>query len=399
MAGLSVGILLKYVDLKIEQKSYVTFIAVILVLLAVISPLYADHLTSSQSVGSTNDDMYNTLTWIKANTPENSVLASWWDFGHLFTAVAHRQVVFDGGSQNNMRAYWIGRSLATSNEDLSAGILRMLANSGEDASNVLDSYTGNTTKTVTILNEILPMDRTQANTALTGTYGLDQQQANSVLDKTHPADTKPVYLILSSDMLSKAAWWSYFGTWNFENESSTHYSYYASQSSVENIDGKDFTLGTDNGVVGVSAASNETNGTTMNFAYLDQSKLNKTIDMFTSEDKKRLANELSEGTGNELLKPHKLIMVDNNQLSERIVNNNSDMSIMAFHQSDGSYFTVLFDSFLEDSVFTKLYLESGYNATRFNFSHSEPGISVWNVYEYPNSLATNATPVSNNTTS
>ena len=397
LSGIFVGIFVNYIDLKIEQKSYVTFIALVLVLLAVVSPVYADHLTSSQAVGSTNDDMYNTLTWIKANTPENSVLASWWDFGHLFTAVADRQVVFDGGSQNNMRAYWVGNSLATSNEDLSAGILRMLANSGEDASNVLDLYTQDTAKTVKILNEILPMDRTQANTALTGTYGLDQQQANSVLDLTHPTSTKPVYLILSSDMLSKAAWWSYFGTWDFENQTSYHYSYYAAQSNTENIAGRQFTLGLDNGVVGVSGTSNETNGSGMNFAYIDQSKLNKTIDMFTTEDKERLANELSEGTGNELLKPHKLVIVDNNQLSERIVNNNSNMSIMAFHQTDGSYFTVLFDSYLEDAVFTKLYLESGYDANRFAFAHSEPGISVWNVYEYPNSTATNATPVTNNT--
>ena len=398
MAGISVGIFLNYIDLKIEQKPYVTFIAIVLLLLAVVSPLYADHLTSSQSVGSTNDDMYNTLTWIKSNTPENSVLASWWDFGHLFTAVADRQVVFDGGSQNNMRAYWIGNSLSTSNQDLSAGILRMLANSGEEASNTLDLYTGDTSKTVKILNEILPMDRTQASAALTGTYGLDQQQANSVLDQTHPSNTKPVYLILSSDMLSKAAWWSYFGTWDFENQTSHHYSYYATQSATENINGKSFTLGTDNGVVGVSGTSNETNGSTMNFAYIDQSKLNKTIDMFTTEDKERLANELSEGTGNELIKPHKLILVENNQLSERIVNNNSNMSIMAIRQNDGSYFTVLFDTFLEDSVFTKLYLESGYNVTRFTFAHSEPGISVWGVDEYPNSQATNVTSVAENTT-
>ena len=86
------------------------------------------------------------------------------------------------------------------------------------------------------------------------------------------------------------------------------------------------------------------------------------------------------------------------QLSERIVNNNSNMSIMAFHQSDNSYFTVLFDSHLENSVFTKLYLESGYNATRFTFAHSEPGISVWGVNEYPNATAVGTTPTSNNTT-
>ena len=396
MAGLSIGFFLNYLDLKWEAKSYITAVAIVLLVLAVASPLYADHLTSSQSAGSTNDDMYNTLTWIKANTAPDTVLASWWDFGHLFTAVADRQVVFDGGSQNNMRAYWIGNSLTTPNENLSAGILRMLANSGEDASNTLDLYTNDTAKTVEILNKILPMDRTQANTELTGTYGLDQQQANSVLDLTHPANTKPVNLILSSDMLSKAAWWSYFGSWNFQNKTSVHYSYYPAQSTTEQINGKGFTMGLENGVVGVQSTSNETNGTGMTFAYVDQTKLNKTLNMTTTEDKERMSKELTDGTGNELIKPHKLIYVDNNQLSERIVNNNSNMSIMAIHQNDGSYFTVLFDSHLEDSVFTKLYLESGFNQTRFNLTHSEPGISVWNVYEYPG--ATNNNNVATNTT-
>lgn len=385
MAGLSVGFVLEYLDVKWESRWHLTLVAVVLLLLAVASPLYADHLTSSQSVGSTNDDMYNTLTWIKANTPEDTVLASWWDFGHLFTAVADRQVVFDGGSQNNMRAYWIGHSLSTSDEALSAGILRMLANSGEDASNTLDLYTNDTGKSVEILNKILPMDKSQASSTLTGTYGLDEQQANSVLDKTHPDNPKPVNLILSSDMLSKAAWWSYFGSWNFENQTSTHYSYYAAQSPTEQINGKGFTLGADNGVVGVESTGNDTNGSTMTFAYLDQSKLNKTVGNFTAEDKERVSKELTDGTGNELLKPHKLMVVENNQLTEKIVNENSNMSIMAIHQTDGSYFTVLFDSYLENSVFTKLYLESGYNQTRFNLTHSEPGISVWNVIEYGSS--------------
>ncbi len=396
LSGLFVGFIVKYIDLKTEKYSYVALLAAILVLLAVVSPVVADHTTASQAVGSTDDNMYNTLTWIKANTPQDTVLASWWDFGHLFTAVADRQVVFDGGSQNNMRAYWIGNALQTHNENLSAGILRMLANSGEDASNTLDLYTNDTSKSVEILNAILPMDRTQANAALTGTYGLNQQQANSVLDLTHPTHTKPINLILSSDMLSKAAWWSYFGTWNFTSENSTHYSYYPAQSSTENINGQPFTMGMENGVIGVGSTSNDTNATPMTFAYVDQTKLNKSLNMSTAEDKQRMAKELSDGTGNELIKPHKIIYISGNQLSERIVNNNSNMSIMAMQQDDGSYFTILFDSYLEDSVFTKLYLEGGMNTTRFNMTHSEPGISVWDVYEYPNNN-TNAVQAVNTT--
>ncbi len=387
LAGLFVGFIIKDIDLKTEQYKYVFIIAVVLVLLAVVPPLATDHTTSSQSVGSTNDDMYNTLKWIEANTAEDTVLASWWDFGHLFTEVANRQVVFDGGSQNNMRAYWVGNALQTHDENLSAGILRMLANSGEDASNTLDLYTNDTSKSVEILNKILSMDRTQANSELTGTYGLDQQQANSVLDKTHPSETKPVNLILSSDMLSKASWWSYFGTWDFKNQNGTHYTYYPENSVAETINGKAFILGTDNGIVGVATSSNDTDGLSMSFAYVDQTKLNKTLNTSTQEDKERFSTELTDGTGNELIKPHKLIYVEDNQLSERIVNNNSNMSMMVINQGDGSFFTVLFDSYLEESVFTKLYLESGYNMTRFTSIHSEPGISVWDVLEYSNATA------------
>lgn len=383
LAGLFVGFVVKYVDLKTEQYSYVALIALVMVLLAVVPPLMSDHAASSQSAGSTNDDMYNTLKWIKANTAEDTVLASWWDFGHLFTQVADRQVVFDGGSQNNMRAYWIGNALQTSDEDLSAGILRMLANSGEDASNTLDLYTNNTTKTVQTLNKILPMDRNQANAELTGSLGLNEQQANSVLDKTHPANTKPVNLILSSDMLSKASWWSYFGTWNFENQTSTHYSYYPANIVAEQVNGKTFIFGQDNGIVGVASSSNETEGMPMLFAYVDQSKLNKTLNMTTAEDKQRMCKELTDGTGNELIKPHKLTYIDGNRLYEKMVNNNSNMSMIVYNNGGGSYFAVLYDSHLEDSVFTKLYLESGMNTTRFNMTHSEPGISVWNVFEYP----------------
>ncbi len=398
LAGLFVGFTIDYLDVKMESYTYVAVIGVILLLLVVVNPVVADYQTASQSVGSTNDDMYNTLTWIKANTPTNTVLASWWDFGHLFTAVGDRQVIFDGGSQNSATAYWIGDALTTSNQDLSAGILRMLANSGGDVSNTLDLYTNDTGKSVEIINNILPMDRTQANSALTGQYGLTQQQANSVLDKTHPTQVKPVNLILSSDMLQKASWWSYFGSWNFKSDNSTHYSYYPAQSTAEKINGQSFILGTDNGVVGTTLSGNGTNGSNMTYGYIDSSKLNKTLNQSTTADKQDMQKQLQDGTGSLVLEPHKLLVVQNNQLTERIVNNNSNMSIMAIQQSDGSYFTILFDSHLEDSMFTKLYLESGMNVTRFNMTHSEPGVSVWNVMEYSNGT-TNTTNATNTTNS
>ena len=64
---------------------------------------------------------------INEHTADNTVVASWWDFGYLFEIAADRQVVFDGGSQTgNSRAFWLGQAMTTDNMELSAGIFRML---------------------------------------------------------------------------------------------------------------------------------------------------------------------------------------------------------------------------------------------------------------------------------
>ena len=110
---------------------------------------------------------YNSLEWIKNNTSNNTVITSWWDYGHLFTAVADRPVTFDGSSQNSPRAYWVGKALLTSNETLSAGILRMLASSGDTAPLTLDNYTKSSGKSAEILNSILGVDKQAALSIMT----------------------------------------------------------------------------------------------------------------------------------------------------------------------------------------------------------------------------------------
>ena len=63
-----------------------------------------------------------------------------WSYGHYFTA-ASRRPVFDGGSQNTKRAYWIFKAFATDNETLSLGIPTMLTASGDRAIDLLENYT------------------------------------------------------------------------------------------------------------------------------------------------------------------------------------------------------------------------------------------------------------------
>ena len=53
------------------------------------------------TMGSRQSDLstpwYEALIWTKENTPENSVVFFWWDYGYYFQAVADRFTISDGG--------------------------------------------------------------------------------------------------------------------------------------------------------------------------------------------------------------------------------------------------------------------------------------------------------------
>ncbi len=99
----------------------------------------------------------------------------------------------------------------------------MLASSGDKGYETLENYTNNTGKTVEIMDKILVVDKTSAQNILTSEYGLTAEQAQNVLQYTHPDNPNPDVLVTSLDMVSKAGWWSYFGSWNFDSGNSTNY--------------------------------------------------------------------------------------------------------------------------------------------------------------------------------
>ncbi|MGY8927803.1 MAG: STT3 domain-containing protein, partial [Flavobacteriales bacterium] len=45
-----------------------------------------------------SDDWLETLEWIKVNTPEDSVVASWWDYGYWISTVAERTTLIDNAT-------------------------------------------------------------------------------------------------------------------------------------------------------------------------------------------------------------------------------------------------------------------------------------------------------------
>lgn len=345
-AGISVGIIARYVQKNyIKNKNYCAI--VILVLIAIISffPVTGSYGIAYSVVPGSDDSFHNSMGWIKNNTSNDTVITSWWDYGYLFEAVGQRPTTFDGGSQNNPRAYWVGKALFTSNENLSAGILRMLSSSGDSGYLTLENYTKNTTKSVEILDKILPVDKQAAQTILISQYKFTPEQAQNVLKYTHSDNPAPHVFITSSDMIGKAGWWSYFGSWNFNNGTGQNYMYSVSSATL-NSTGNTATISAENGVVG----------------QINQSSFNA---WFQIEDKK--------------IEPHKLTFIQNGKLVyNQIVSNDSPVSIM-FIQEGNSMIAVAMNKELEDSMFTRLMFMGGYGLTRFKIASAQPGVIIWNV--------------------
>ncbi|MFP4118522.1 MAG: STT3 domain-containing protein [Candidatus Woesearchaeota archaeon] len=191
--------------------------AVVLVIMAaiLIQPISAAHTQARNEIPSMNDAWWETLTKIKEETPEDSIINSWWDFGHQFITVADRRVTFDGGGQDRHMAYWVGRSLATEDEQHAAGILRMVDCGNNNAFYTLNEYLDNDTReSIDTLNDVVVMEHNETKQTLLD-KGLTESQADHVMRYTH-CDAPQNYYITSEDMVGKSGVWAHFGNWDFD---------------------------------------------------------------------------------------------------------------------------------------------------------------------------------------
>lgn len=207
----SIGWMHKGIDLN---KTLAKTICIIIIVLVLFMPLKTSWAVARSEAPSMNDAWYDSLVAIKEDsTVDNAIITSWWDFGHWFKAIAERPVTFDGGDQGK-RIHWVGKSLLTSSERESAGILQMLNCDQNNAYEKLMNYTNDTLTSIDILDEILIVDVDDAKKILSES-GLSNEEVNSVIESTH-CEPWEHYYITSGDMTGKAGVWAHFGSWNFE---------------------------------------------------------------------------------------------------------------------------------------------------------------------------------------
>lgn len=352
--------------------------AVILILtFAIISPtIFGAYQVSESVVPSTSDPMWDSMLWVKANTTNDTTLASWWDFGYLFEIASDRPTLFDGGSQTGIRAFWTGKAMTTNDTNLSAAIFEMLAFSGDKATELLDNYTHNDSeKSVEILQNTLTLPKEEAKNKMINSYNLTSAQATNVVNLTHPDEPVPVIFVASSDMLQKAGWWSYFGNWDFNIKNSTGYQYLVAQkpATMENVG---------NGIYQANITNLEENG------ILFKTIVTKTAD--NNSTNATTAAVFANGTpvktqNNTSFNPftvNRLVIIEDNMLVKNETVNESGNYTLLVMANNGTYTSVIMSKELENSMFTKLFILGGFGQDSFEMVHMDDGISLWKISGY-----------------
>jgi dolichyl-diphosphooligosaccharide--protein glycosyltransferase len=73
-------------------------------------------LTGATSSLPTNDWL-DTLEWIKLNTPENAVIASWWDYGYWITVLSDRTTIVDNATLSTLQIQKMAKMLMSAPND------------------------------------------------------------------------------------------------------------------------------------------------------------------------------------------------------------------------------------------------------------------------------------------
>ncbi len=177
---------------KIDKYNFfagiLAFFTVIIIMLFYLVPSYA--ISSSQGTVLTNN-WWEALNWMKNNTPECSIVATYWDPGHFIVAIAKRPVVFDGAGQNSQYT----RYTNSTKNDL-----------------VLENYDKGIVQVKQYKNENVTTGRIK-DIAIT-LFTDNETVAYNILKDYNKKGCKEMYYIASADLIYKSQWWTYFSTWD-----------------------------------------------------------------------------------------------------------------------------------------------------------------------------------------
>ncbi|MBU1998516.1 MAG: hypothetical protein KKE64_03370, partial [Candidatus Omnitrophica bacterium] len=161
-----------------------------------------------------DDVWYRLLSVVRENTPQESILNSWWDFGDWFKVVARRAVIFDGQSQNVPQAHWMARVFLSTSEEEALRILRMLNNGGNDAFEIINARVKDPYRSIFILNSLISGSPGKEKARGILDKYLNKEGVDKVLGLLFDVPQR-AYFIVDPTLASKMHAFSYLGKWDF----------------------------------------------------------------------------------------------------------------------------------------------------------------------------------------
>ncbi len=195
------------------SQSATSWVIIGLFVMLLVGPAQHVAAASRNDLPIVNDAWYDTLTKIKDASQPTAIITSWWDFGHHFKYISDRRVTFDGASQNEPMAHWVGKILLTDDEKLAVGLLRMLDCGSTNAFDVLDAEVDDASVTVNLIYATVKMSQADAKKHLQS-KGISDTTIDKYLAFTHCSPPE-AFFIASGDMIGKSGVWAHFGSWDF----------------------------------------------------------------------------------------------------------------------------------------------------------------------------------------
>ncbi len=165
---------------KSFKKNYLAIAFLLVVAFLLVKDLRISYSIAKSTTPSMDDAWYGALTWLKENTPEDALVATWWDPGHWITAIAERRAFADGAHYGgppypiSQRIQDMGFVFSTDNESLAIQRLKKYM---------------------------------ELNETICKKYNLRDNC---------PTKASEMYFIASADLIGKFYWLSYFGSWDPE---------------------------------------------------------------------------------------------------------------------------------------------------------------------------------------
>ncbi len=397
--GVSVGmmhrLLTRWISKELHVEKIITgtiFAMLFMLLFFLPQNIYgAAQTTAQQDIPIVNDAWYYSLKAIQQDSKPNGIITSWWDFGHHFKLIADRPVTFDGTTQDQPQAHWVGKLFMTDNEEQAVGILRMLNCGGNNAYDELYNINKNSIESVNILYDIFEKNKDDARSTLVQKYKLNMQQTETVLGYTHCSPPES-YLIASEDMIGKSGVWSHFGSWNFERADIW-----------QNVRGKSLSEGKEylKQRFGYTDERAESMYYEVN-AISSDSEANSWIapwpsyagnaegcavqgDMIQCGNGLQVnmtTNDSFFATAQGKLRPASFVYLTANGTAEKVYTENiipQQLSAMVMPTGD-SYISVLSSPELANSMFTRLFYLRGHGLTHFQLLSYQRSITGWNIF-------------------